>query len=70
MSCWRCRLALLVKGELRIICSSYAIALKIASTAKKPLFLTAIDYRKAFDSVNRAEMIEALKTAQDRHQDH
>ena len=28
---------------------------------KKPLFLTAIDYRKAFDSVNRAEMIEALK---------
>ena len=28
---------------------------------KKPLYVTAIDYKKAFDSVNRAEMIETLK---------
>ena len=28
---------------------------------KKPLFLTAIDYKKAFDSVDRAEMVEAMK---------
>ena len=28
---------------------------------KKPLYLAAIDYKKAFDSVDRAEMIDALK---------